>query len=207
VLGSTFKSIGRNVGSLSYTLDIPVGTNYLLVSVHVGSNCGVDPPIPNVMTVLVGSAALSPAHGIVGTPCDASVTRSELWGLVAPPIGSMPIMIQLAGNGDTIHSGGLALSGVDEANPLGDVKSATGFGAAVGLTVSTSPGELVVSFVGQGYAITGAAEPTIFVNNVEDLNSLNNSAASQAAATAATATPSWTFGVGDEWQLMVASVR
>ena len=101
-----------------------------------------------------------------------------------------------------------ALAGVDLAQPFGDTKVAMGAtDANASVFVASAPGELVLSFVGQGAQVGTSDAQMLYVQNVDNNYTLNNSG----AATAPGASPSvgirWDFPVPDEWQIITASVR
>jgi hypothetical protein len=206
LVSSAFGASGRNITSLSFMLDVPAGSNYALIAFHIGSQC-FDPSVSTVTSVSLAATMLSRVHQRVGTPCGPASTRSELWALAAPPLGTSSVAIQLAQPEDTIHGVGVALSGVDVTDPIGAVASDTGFGVTASVAVASATGQLVLSFVGQGDGINGSTQPQIYLDNVSAVNTMDNSAASQAPGVSPSVTMGWSFRNPDEWQVIVASVR
>lgn len=202
------SAANANAASLSYPLTIPQGTNrFLLVSVQIGVTC---PAIlaPVITSVSYAGASLTPITQILGTPCGLVTTRSAQWGLVAPAAGASNVVITLAGIGQTVHSGALAFTGINQATPVRASQTASGTGTSSTVTTSSSAGDLVVNTVGQGNSITapGGGQTQRYVRNVNTSNTLNNSAASTAPG-AAMLTMTWTFGSADEWQTISSSLR
>ena len=201
-------TLGASPMALSYALAIPAGAQrYLLVSVQIGANCG-DNPTAATTSVTYAGIALTRIAQVTGTPaCDVAATRSEQWGLVAPP-SSGTVAITLAGPVKTIHSGALAFAGVDPANPVRGSVALAGAGTTSSLAIASALDELVVNTVGQGTGISapGAAQTAAFIQNATTHNTLDNSAASTAPG-AAVVTMTWTFGGIDEWQSISTSLR
>ena len=197
-----------NSSTLIYSLTIPAGTSrFLLVSVQLGTNCpsGL---VPNTLSVTYNGVALTPITAIVGTPCGITTTRSEQWQLIAPATGMHDIVVTLAADAKSVHSGAMAFTGIDQLAPVRSTATASGTGTSSSVTVASAVGDLVVNTVGQGNSITapGAGQTERFLHNVDTSNTLNNSAGSMAPG-AASVTMTWTFGASDEWQTISSSLR
>ena len=197
------------VASLTYPLVVPPGAGrFLLVTVQLGSNCSV--AVPQVLGVTYGGQALTRLTTIVGTPCGMTTTRSDQWQLMAPPVGTGDVVVTLAGAGNTIHSGALAFTGVNQATPVRATAIARGDGTQSSVAVVSQPGDLVVNTVGHGGGIVapGMGQTQRFRRNASGGNTLDNSAASTApAAGGAMTTMTWTFTVVDEWQSISAALQ
>jgi hypothetical protein len=192
---------GAGVASLTYSLAIPPGAGrFLLVSVQLGSDCTA--AVPAVTGVTYSGLALTRIATIIGTPCGMTTTRSDQWQLIAPPDGAHDVVVTLAGNANTVHSGALAFTGIDQATPVRASAIARGDSTQSSVGVVSQPGDLVVNTVGQGGGIVapGAGQTERFKRNASGDNTLDNSAASTAAAAGTTTTMTWTFTVTDEWQ-------
>ena len=197
-----------NSSILTYALTIPAGTHrFLLVSVQVGSNCPSD-VVPNTISVTYNGVALTKITALVGTPCGALSTRSEQWQLVAPATGMHDIVVTLAADAKSVHSGAIAFTGIDQLSPVRGTATASGVGTSSSVMVASAVGDLVVNTVGQGNSITapGAGQTQQFLHNVDTSNTLNNSAGSTAPG-AALVTMTWTFGASDQWQTISSSLR
>lgn len=199
---------GSGVASLTYSLAIPPGAGlFLLVSVQLGSNCTA--AVPGVTGVTYSGLALTRITTIVGTPCGMSTTRSDQWQLVAPPDGVHDVVVTLAGNADTVHSGALAFTGIDQTTPVRASAIARGNSAKSSVDVVSQPGDLVVNTVGQGDSIVapGGGQTERFKRNATGDNTLDNSAASTAPAAGTTTTMIWTFSIVDEWQTISSTLK
>jgi hypothetical protein len=197
------------VGAVQATFDVPAEANFLLVSINVASNCLVDTSVTTIAGVTLASSVMSAVEQVVGTPCGTALTRSELWSIESPAAGPGSVNVALIGaqTPRSVHVGMFALAGVDLAQPIADTQVATGAGDAnTTVSVATAPGELVLSFVGQGAQVGTSDAQILYVQNVDNNYTLNNSG----AATASGASPSvgirWDFPVPDEWQIITASV-
>ena len=198
---------GAGGASLTYSLAIPPGAGrFLLVSVQLGSNCTA--AVPAVTGVTYSGLALTRITTIVGTPCGMTTTRSDQWQLVAPPEGAHDVVVTLAGNASTVHSGALAFTGIDQTTPVRASAIARGDGTQSSVGVASQPGDLVVNTVGQGDGIgaPGAGQTERFKRNASGDNTLDNSAASTAAAAGTTTTMTWAFTVTDEWQTISSAL-
>jgi hypothetical protein len=67
--------------------------------------------------------------------------RSEMWYLLAPPVGTNNLVVNLNASTDTVI-GGRGFGGVDQVSPFGSFFSATGTGTLASVAVSSS-GDLV----------------------------------------------------------------
>jgi hypothetical protein len=101
-----------------------------------------------------------------------------------------------------------ALAGVDLAQPIADTQVATGANDAnASVFVASAPGELVLSFAGQGSQVGTNDAQTLYVQNVDNNFTLNNSGAAVAPGRAPSAGIRWDFPDPDQWQIITASVR
>ncbi|HWO20246.1 MAG TPA: hypothetical protein VNO30_15865 [Kofleriaceae bacterium] len=199
---------GDAVASLTYSLTIPPGAGrFLLVSVQLGSNCTA--AVPAVTGVTYSGLALTRITTIVGTPCGMLTTRSDQWQLVAPPDGAHDVVVTLAGTANTVHSGALAFTGIDQTTPVRASAIARGDGTQSSVDVASQSGDLIVNTVGQGGGIvaSGAGQTERFKRNASGDNTLDNSAASTAAAAGTTTTMTWAFTVTDEWQTISSALK
>lgn len=199
-----------NDSILPVTLTVKEGAaRYLLVSVAIGSSCS-DTSVATVTSVTYGSVALERIAQIVGTKCSATATRSEQWGLVAPAVGTSDVVVTLSARAASLHVGVLDLTGINQAMPVrkpaavGSGNSSTGT-----VSVMSDVGDLVVSTVGDGDSILGpgGGQTQEFTSPGSGSNTLDNAAASTAAGASPMVLMDWTFGIADEWQMIVSSLR
>jgi len=203
---------GGAVGSLTYALTVPAGTDRaLIVSVQLGSDCA-GTAVPTVSGVTYATVALTRITSILGTPCAPGTTRSEQWQLVAPATGTNNVVVTLSGaTQSSIHSGALLFTGVHQTTPVRAFNSASGGpasgnGASSTVNVTSAAGDMVVNTVGQGCGITSAGQTQRFLNNVNCGTTLNNSGGSTAPG-AASVTMTWTFTSADEWQTISSALQ
>jgi len=198
---------GSNTSSLTFSLTIPTGSSrFLLVSVQLGTSCSLGSP--DITSVTYDGVALTQITSIVGTPCGPSTTRSDQWELVAPATGTHDIVVELSANAQTVHSGAMAFTGIDQLAPVRGSASASGAGTSSSVTVASAVGDVVVNTVGQGNSVSapGPGQTPQFLRNVDSSNTLNNSAGSTAPG-AESVSMTWTFGSSDEWQTISSSLR
>jgi hypothetical protein len=135
--------------------------------------------------------------------------RTEVWMLVAPPTGTASVDVQLQAVAASLHSGAVELSGIDQTSPIDTMSQTNGMSNTASAVIATSPGDLVVDFVGQGTGITAPAmgQSPIWVHNASVNTSLDNTGSSSVAATGSSKTMGWTFMGPDYWQQLVFAMR
>jgi hypothetical protein len=198
------------LGAVQATFDVPAEANFLLVSINIASNCTVDSNVTMIAGVTFATALMSRIEQIIGTPCAAALTRSELWSLALPVAGPANIAVAFIGAPipRSVHVGMFALAGVDLAQPIGDMQVAMGANDAnASVFVASAPGELVLSFAGQGSQVGTNDAQTLYVQNVDNNFTLNNSGAAVAPGRSPSAGIRWDFPDPDQWQIITASVR
>ena len=95
-----------------------VGDNrFMLVALQIGMSCGAT-TIPTVSSVTYEGMPLTQASLIVGSPCSVASARSELWQLVAPPIGSANVVVTLSASATTMHTAVLQFTNVNQIGPI-----------------------------------------------------------------------------------------
>jgi hypothetical protein len=194
--------------SLSYAFTVgDASDRFLLVSVHIGTDCFERNPATTTVTYL--DVPLELVASIVGTPCGMNTTRSEHWKLVAPPVGTGNVVITLESGASTIHSGALAFTGVNQSTPVREFQTASGNGTSSSMIIASDPTDLVVDTIGQGTGIDapGSGQTSRFVRNVDTTNTQNNTGASTAPGARSVAL-TWNFtGMPDEWQAIATSLQ
>lgn len=205
------KTAVVDTAAFEYEVAVPtLQRGALVVSVQIGSNCApADPDVPLVENVSYAGVGLTQIKQVVGTPCNDSLTRSEVWLLVAPPAGTAAVVVDLSGPGDTVHSAAIVVDGVDQTTPVRAIGFQTGDASVGSAQVDTVPGDLVLSFAGQGDFIdsTSVGFTELFRFNVDAQNTLNNTAASFKIAADTVELPGWAFEDPDDYQLIAVSLR
>jgi hypothetical protein len=198
---------------LSFQLTIPPGdgvmdNRFLLVAIGVSTSCGDPSRTVSVESVTYGKP-LGPIVEILGTPCNLMATRSALWGLASPDAGTADVVITLGGSMPAIHGGAVVLAGVDLADPVRASVTGADSGSGALLSVSSDPGDLVVSYFGHGWTIDspGAGQSKVFIQRGSTMYTLDNSSMSTAPGAAPSVTMDWNAGVMDQWQMIAASMR
>ncbi len=206
VVGSN-KAAATTQSALSYTLPIiDTANRFLIVAVQIGTNC--DNTAPNVIGVSANTMPLNAdPMSIVGTPCGGNTT-TQLFTMVNPPTGTVSILVQLDGFAKSIHTAALAIDGVDQADPIRNLKAAKDTGARSAVQLMAEPADLVVDFVGAGNTIDqpGTGQTKAFIDNQSGNTTLDNTAASSMPAVGLT-TMLWTFTQIDEWQAVAVALR
>jgi hypothetical protein len=200
------------VDTLTYQLGVPAGgtKRYLLVSVHLASDCNT--PVPDTTSVTFDGVALAKVTDIVGTPCGNNAdtfTRTEQWNLIAPSEGAHDVVVTLsAATPFTIHSAAIAMTGVNQSTPVRGFASATSAGTTVVVAVPSAPGDLVIDTAGTGGMFTApdADQTQVFVNNISTQNTMNNSASSTRPGAGGMVAFGWT-GIPDVFQDIATSIR
>lgn len=209
VLVASVSTRTTGTSSLSFLLTVPPGVDrFLIVSAAIGSACG-DPSVATVTGVTYGGVPLNRIDAVTGTPCDAKVTRSEQWQLVAPAMGTNEVLVTLSGPGLTLHGGALLFTGSNQVTPVRASMTGRGASTEASVVVPSAIGDLVVSTVGQGDSIvsTGLGQTSVSVLNAGGSNTLDNSAASTAPGAAPVVAMDWRFAISDEWQMIVSSLQ
>jgi hypothetical protein len=195
---------------LTYSIQVPEGSDeLLLVTAQVGQDiCATAPTVQNLT---FNGSLISRVTTVVGVPGCSIGTDTELWSLLAPATGSGSIVITLDASPTTLDSGAVVVSGVDPASPISVTTTADGVGMSGSASITSAPGDLVVSFVGQGNGIADAGPgsdgaSTLYLLNINADSSLNNIAAS-AIAGATTTTAIWDFTTSEDWQEILVSLR
>jgi hypothetical protein len=209
VLVASVSTRTTGTSSLSFLLTVPPGADrFLIVSAAIGSKCG-DPSVATVTGVTYAGVPLKPIDAVTGTPCDAKVTRSEQWQLVAPAMGTNEVVVTLSAPGLTLHGGALVFTGSNQVTPVRASITGRGASTEASVVVPSAIGDLVVSTVGQGDEIAspGLGQTPVILLNASGANTLDNSASSTAPGAAPVVAMDWHFELSDEWQMIVCSLQ
>ncbi len=208
VLVGIAKIHGANTAGLTVPMTVPAGDNrFLIVTVGIGSGCVA--PIQIVLSASYAAMPLARIDAISGTNCGPDGARSEQWRMVAPPVGTNDVIVQLSAPGLTVHVGALAFTGVNQASPVRASSTGSGSGADAKVTVTSAVGDRVVASVGQGGMIVspGTGQNPALIDNATGANTLDNTAVSTALGAAPSVTMDWSFQGVDEWQMVVSSLQ
>jgi hypothetical protein len=211
-LATTAQNSGE--ATVGLVVAVPTGTPadlYLAVAVAIGGHCVfAGSASPTVSGLALGGAELTPVAAITGTACNATQTRSELWGMVAPPPGSAEVTVQLDATPETLVAAAVVFSGIDPASPVRAAATMSGGDTdASSVAVASAVGDLVVDFVAQGTSIVSPSDgaTALFVDDVSGQDTLDNLAASATPSVGSDVVMGWTFGGSDEWQTIAVSLE
>ena len=198
-----------STNQLTVPANVPAATSHALVAVQLSQNCGLDPPAPAVTSVTLAGVDLQRVTSILGTPCGASLTRSEIWLAEAPAPGPTTAVATLGASVRGLHVGVVFVGGASPTAPVRAFNATSGYADSASLQVTSMPGDLVVSFAGHGNLLVAPdpSQTTAYVNNVDSNSSLDNTGAAYVTATATATTVGWSFGTVDEWQMIAVALR
>jgi uncharacterized repeat protein (TIGR01451 family) len=134
--------------------------------------------------------------------------RAELWYLVAPAVGTAPIVITMGG-GSKVVVGAATYFGVDTLAPLSGFYSAEGGGTTASVSVPSGAGEVVVDCIatkGAAISITPGAGQTELWNGVTRTNGGNVMGGGSYAAGASPSVMSWTLQRSNYWVVGATSL-
>jgi len=100
--------------------------------------------------------------------------RVELWYLVAPPVGTATVSLQLANRND-VAAGAASFNGVDQLNPFGTLRAGQGTGTAACVTLANEAAPLVASVLvanGDAGSVAAPAGQSIRWQTISDLGGL-----------------------------------
>jgi fibronectin-binding autotransporter adhesin len=196
----------------------PGGTDSLTYALTVGT--GSERALVVFVTVTGSSGTVQPAVSTV-TYAGVNLTRivhagtnyyTDLWSLPAgtqPTSGSNNVIVtlasNLAGGADSLVSGAISATGIDQSTTFTSTNSATGSGATASVTLSSSGGsDLVVHAACSGTSMTSTPQTQQYINNF----SAAGACGTQGGATAAGGTTSLSWSVtSDSWIIVGGSLR
>lgn len=196
-----------NASTLSLPIRVPAGDAlFVLAGIHLGRQC--TDGIPNVLEITAtGNVPFTRLESIAGSPCGPG-SRSEHWGLVAPPVGDIDITFVLDGPPQSMHVVAVVVDHVNQTTPTRLTATNTGRGVDSMIRLDSAPDELVIDSIAHGGGIEGpgANQQRVFTMNQSATTTLDNSGAS-ARPGAATVVMMWQFGSDDEWHALATSIK
>ena len=193
--------------AMSLPVSVPSATRFALGVVHVAQDCGMDTAAPMV-TVRLGGSAFTAVDGIVGTPCGAAVTKSEVFALATPPVRSSTLAVDFSPIGRSAHVYVVYFAGGNPGAPIRSIAKTSGRNIAGSVSVASDPTDLVISFAGHGDMVVGpeGALQQLYLNNVSFGLTLDNTAAATQPGMSPAITTSWQFNSTDEFQVISLSL-
>jgi hypothetical protein len=197
--------------ALTYPLMVPDGTDRMLVMfVALGSDCPPgNPYLADITMFRYAGMSATRVDRLQGTPCYPNASSSEVWVLPNPPVGSSDVVLSISTSVKSIHSSALVLTGVDQTNPSRGCGKQSQTGDTSVISLASDPNDLVVSYIAQGKGITGPGSNAtlVYLDNVNDFTTLNNSAASTLPGSDTDVVTTWSFVGTDEWEAIACSLR
>ncbi len=134
--------------------------------------------------------------------------RVEIWGLVAPDLGTHNVVVSLTGSPDEGTVVGVStFAGVDQTTPLGTFASASGDSASSFLNVASAEDEVVFAGITVDNGDNQNLSPGAGQTEYWDLHRGHANAGASVEDGAATVNMSWNFGDGKPWSVGGISIR
>jgi hypothetical protein len=191
------QSGGRLVDELTYSHTCTGSDLILLVSANL-KRLGSE----TVTGVTYDGVALTLIDSDVGGQRYAS-----LWYLVGPATGANDIVVSVSQTVQSVDSGSISLTGVDQSVPLGTANTANGSGTAPSVTVSAATDDLVVDAL----CIENAGTLSVGASQTQRYNAVGadgwNKRAGSTEPGAASVTMSWSDTVGGQWAIVAVPVK
>jgi len=186
---------GGNVGSLTIAHTTGAGSNRLML-VGIASK-----PDVTITSVAYGGTELVK----LGEQINGTVSKSELWYLIAPASGTANVVISWTGTLEC-SAGVTTFTGANQTTPFGTISKASGSTFPSSLPVSSNIGDIVVDVMAKdgNTPTAGAAQTEIFNLGTNSIKS----ASSYKTAAAGSTTMSWTTsGPAPIWASIGVSVK
>lgn len=171
---------------------------------------GLDGTAPTIDSVTYAGTPMNELVSVTGIPgtSDDDDTVTEQWWLAGPALPSGDVIVTMGQPGLSSQVNALFFAGANQAQPFRDMQATSGADDHTEMAVTTSPGDLVESVTGQGSGVSGVGETSseVFVHNVDDVTSLNNSGGSVTPATGPSTTIVWQYTGADRFQTIAASI-
>jgi hypothetical protein len=178
--------------------DVPAGTDrFVVVAVTIGQML---PDNPTVMSLQFAGRPMS----FLGAANGLDRVRTELWGLVDPPVGSSGVELRLSASGAVV-AGSVSFRGVDPSAPNRAVLTGLGTGTVASLNVPSAAGEYVLDV----YAGLDAI-PTVGTGQTvhwDERNAVVGASSGRAAAPASTVMAWDHGGVARSWVMAAIVLR
>ena len=190
VNSTSSASTPGSAGSLTWSHTIVSGNNRIL-TVSLG---------------LVGGQSTGVTYGgtamtLVGRHTGALSHTTEIWQLLAPPVGTANIIATFDASREA-NGGGVAFNGVHQTMPTGTFQGADGESSTASVTVSSAAGEMVVDVLYIDASITA----TPGAGQTQRWN-LDNGRVGAGSTEAGAASVDMTWSVGDEWNISAVSLK
>jgi hypothetical protein len=178
--------------------DVPAGSDrFVVVAVTIGQMLTDSPTVMSLQFAGRPMSFLGAANGI-------DKVRTELWGLVDPPVGSSGVDLRLSGSGAVV-AGSVSFRGVNPAAPTHPVVTGLGTGTVAALAVPSVTGEYVIDVYGGLDAVpTVSAGQTV---HWDERNAVVGASSGRAAAAGSTMMAWDEGGVARAWVMTALVLR
>jgi hypothetical protein len=136
---------------------------------------------------------------------NANIGQANLWVLADPPLGAHLVKVSFSGSPLDITAGSISFAGVDRSTPYRNANSAAGVSGSPQLTVTSAPGNMVVSVLASGCDIGSSAQSLGWLKNVNCGSGGGNGA--QSTANGASSVSLAYSTKGDVWALVGADIN
>ncbi len=145
---------------------------------------------------------------LVGTTGGGHDALVEIWGLVAPDLGTHDVVVSLTGSpSEGTIVGVSTFAGVDQSTPLGTFTSATGDSSSLAVNVGSAEDELVFAAITVDNGDNQSLSPGAGQTEYWDLYRGHANAGASVEDGATTVNMSWNFGDGNPWAVGGISIR
>ena len=201
-----FDAVGPNSGgdacssciSLNWT-HITSGANRLLtvgVAVSAADVSGMSLAVTYNSISMISAGKVNTNNGSAGF--------IQLFYLIAPTTGSNTVSVTLSGGSADMEGGSVSFVGVDQLTPVRHINTAFGSSASPSVSVSSTPGNVVVDAVAAGDQISSSGQTNRWLRNQNSAHGAGNAAQSTAAGASAVTMSYATFS--DIWGIIAMDV-
>lgn len=205
-LDATSVTIGTRVTSLTFAHTVSAGADRILM-VGTGFNNNLGGMI--VTGITYGGVPLTFVGGIE----NGNDSRSEVWHLLAPVVGTANVIVTYGGGAPASNTGFVAgaasFFGVDQGTPLGSVGTAMATDGLATVTIASAVDEVVFDTVGSedsGGLLTPGAGQSILWNTVGGSGSRQEQCGGSTKAGALSVTMEWTLVMVEDWAIVAVAL-
>ena len=197
---SSAASLG-SVSSLSWSHTSSGVDRLLVVAVSHRDNSGA-----SVVGVTYGGQSLT----LKGRTRNGSIADSEIWYLVAPPVGAATVTVTLSA-ARSVVAGAISFAGAHQATPLGEYFGSAGNSSAPSGTVASAVGEIVVNSLSfkwlSGRIATAGAGQTERWSSAASSGATGIIGGASTEPGAASVTMNWAVNAADVWAHSLVTVK
>ncbi|MBZ5512377.1 MAG: polysaccharide deacetylase family protein, partial [Acidobacteriia bacterium] len=207
--GVAFDAVGPSAGGASVasgsslSWNHTVGANGMNLLLMVGVAVGAMPDTGHSLAVTYNSVPMT-SVGIVHSN-NQTYGYVQLFYLTAPAVGTYPVQVTLSGGTASLEAGSVSFTGVDPTTPVRNIATSFGSGVSPKVTVTSTPGDMVVDALVTGCNGTITSGKTLrWLKQVNCATAGGNGAQSTAAG-ASSVTMGYTVP-SDSWGMIGADI-